>query len=481
MPLRPRPKRPKSASRATSASPISRPRWPRFSTAATICGPPMQRARAIAPHDPSVLAMGASIKADYDRDLEGALADLYASVEQVPSSTTWNDIGLILDSRNAPVEAEAAFRRAIALDPEDPIAYGNLAILLLDQSRVDEAGALLHTALALDPANPSALTFYGRYLLQTGHMQEALASMLAGSAANPAGSDALLALADTYFQMNDLELAGQALDNADRLDPHAAIVAILRTAFALDGYRADEAIVAAREALRRSRARGGDFAGISVSRQSGSYPVEAYRFINLHDWARFYADRTFDPFQATGYLDQAIVNRPGVFVAKPTLSTVEGSTSNSSFYSLQVQGLLLDPLGGIGSDRTLRPAPTPVRRRRSRRRPGRARWPGRLPAGRHPQRLQQRAAADEFHVRRRPEPRQGRPQLRPRKPEGRRVRDRHGALAPRTASLSKAPPAGSGRPSSISPPTRSAAATTTPSRPCRAWPAGATPSATATL
>ena len=139
-----------------------------------------------------------------------------------------------------------------------------------------------------------------------------------------------------YFQNGDLELADQALDNADRLDPHAAIVSILRTAFALDDYRADDAMLAAREALRRSRARGGDFAGISVSRQSGSYPVEAYRFINLHDWARFYADRTFDPFQASGYLDQAIVSRPGVFVTQA--HALDGRRRRRQFELLQPSG-----------------------------------------------------------------------------------------------------------------------------------------------
>ena len=58
---------------------------------------------------------------------------------------------------------------------------------------------------------------------------------------------------------------------------------------------------------------GGDYSGISVTKQTGSYPVQAYRFINLHDWGRFYADRTFDPFEAHGYFDQAIASRPGLF------------------------------------------------------------------------------------------------------------------------------------------------------------------------
>ncbi len=304
------------------------------------------RARAIDPNDPDVIAFGATIKADYARDIDGALADLYKVAGTSPNFALLNQIAQLEESRGAHVEAEAAYRRAIAMEPQNPIPYVNLAIFLLDQSRVEEAGALIDKALALDPT--TAYSSRGRYLLQKGRMAEAIEAMLAGSAVNPARSNDQLILADAYFQNGDYELARQTLDNADRLDPRAPIVPILRTAFALDLYLADEAILAAREALRRSRARGGDYSGISVSQQSGSYPVEAYRFINLHDWARFYADRTLDPFQAQGYLDQAIVSRPGLFPTEPTLDAAEGTELNSSALNLSIQGLLLDPLAIAG-------------------------------------------------------------------------------------------------------------------------------------
>ncbi|MFL5160720.1 MAG: FecR domain-containing protein [Microvirga sp.] len=305
-----------------------------------------ERARAIDPTDPNVIAFGATIKADYARDIDGALADLYKVVKTDPNFSLLNQIGLLEQSRGALIEAEAAFRRALEMEPQNPIPYTNLAILLLDQSRVDEAGALIDKALALDP--PTAYSARGRYLLQKGKMAEAIESMLAGSAVNPALSNDQLMLADAYFQNGDYELAWQTLDNADRLDPRAPIVPILRTAFALDLYLADEAILAAREALRRYRDRGGDYTGISVSKQTGSYPVEAYRFINLHDWARFYADRTFDPFEAQGYFDQAIVSRPGLFPTEPTLDAAEGTELNSAALNLSIQGLLLDPLAVAG-------------------------------------------------------------------------------------------------------------------------------------
>lgn len=305
-----------------------------------------ERARAIDPNDSNVVVFGATIKADYARDIDGALADLYKASGTDPNFSVLNQIGLLEQSRGAFVEAEAAFRRSIELEPQNPIPYTNLALLLLDQSRVEEAGILIDKALTLDP--PTAYSARGRYLVQKGKMAEAIEALLAGSAVNPARSNDQLMLADAYFQNGDYELAWQTLDNADRLDPRAPIVPILRTAFALDLYLADEAILAAREALRRYRDRGGDYAGISVSKQTGSYPVEAYRFINLHEWARFYADRTFDPFEAQGYFDQSILSRPGLFPTEPTLSAAEGTDLNSAALNLSIQGLLLDPLAVSG-------------------------------------------------------------------------------------------------------------------------------------
>jgi hypothetical protein len=123
----------------------------------------------------------------------------------------------------------------------------------------------------------------------------------------------------------------------------------VRTAIALDQYRADEAVLSAREAVRRSRARGGDYAGLAVSRQSGSYPVEAYRFINLNEWARYYGDRTYDPFAASSYFDQASVTRPNVLNVKPTLSSAEtGAEADVATFNLLIQGLMFDPLAVSG-------------------------------------------------------------------------------------------------------------------------------------
>lgn len=310
----------------------------------------LDRALSLDPQDPEVLLASGMVRREVDSDVEGSLADLRAAAAIAPGQASiWNAIGLIESDRDADREAEEAFRRAIATDPEDPVAYANLAIHLLDQSRVEEAGALIDKALEIDPDFHVAYIARGRYLLQKGDMSGAIESILAGSAANPAYSQGLLVSAIAYYQNGEIELADQALDNADRLDPNDPIVAIVRSAMAIDQYRADEAILAAREALRRSRARGGDFAGIAVNRQSGSYPVEAYRFINLNEWARFYGDRTFDPFAASSYFDQASINRPSLVVGTPSVAAVEANgLSDLASYNLILQGLFFDPLAVSG-------------------------------------------------------------------------------------------------------------------------------------
>jgi tetratricopeptide (TPR) repeat protein len=301
------------------------------------------------PDDPSVVAAHANIKGDVDGKINEALADLRRVAAVAPGNADiWNDIGLFESTSDRPIASEEALRRAIAADPGSPLYYVNLAILILDQNRVDEAGALIEKALEIDPDFHIGYVAKGRYLLQKGDAAKGLEYILMGSAANPAHAQGLLGAAIAYYQNGDEELADQALDNADRLDPNDPIVAIVRTAIAIDQYRADEAVLSARDALRRFRQRGGDFAGIAVNRQGGSYPAQAYRFLELNEWGRFYGDRVFDPFTASGYFDQAAARRPTLLAARPTVSSIQGETVDLTAFNLVVQGLFLDPLAASG-------------------------------------------------------------------------------------------------------------------------------------
>lgn len=308
------------------------------------------RTQAIDPDDPYAIAARAYYKGEIQSDLDGALADFRKVVAIVPgNSGFWNDVGLIEIDRDDYREAERALRRAIETDPEDPVAHANYAILLLDQSRMDEAKTQIDRVFQLDPAFHAGYTALGRYYLQTGNNPKAVENLLAASAADPANSNTLLALAVTYYQNGDIVPALQQLDNSDRLDPNDPIVPLVRTAIALDRYEADTAITSARESVRRFRARGGYYSPLASTRQNGSYLANAFRFLELNDWGRFYGDAAFDPFSATGYFDRAITSRPDLFLATtPLTEPFTGETVSVESFPLLIQGLLLDPLA-IGS------------------------------------------------------------------------------------------------------------------------------------
>jgi tetratricopeptide (TPR) repeat protein len=305
----------------------------------------IDRALAIDPENPTALEARANYRAGFESDLDGALEDLEKAALVAPgSSSIWNALGLVHSQRGAAREAEAALKRAIELDPEDPVSHANLAIHYLDQDRIREAKAEIDKAIAADPSFSIALVARGRYHLQTGEMDKAMVDLLAGTTANPAYSQGLLLLGAGHYESGDREPAAQALRNADRLDPNDPVTSSFAAAIALEDYDADAAIESAQETVRRSRARGGAYAPLSANRDAGSLLNSAFRLQELNAWGRFYGDAIFDPFAGATFVDQAVSGSPAPFAAdiNPGTDPVDPGINGQGFSSL-FQGLMVSP------------------------------------------------------------------------------------------------------------------------------------------
>ena len=171
-------------------------------------------------------------------------------------------------------EAETAFKEALALDPNQPRALNNLAVLALADRRLEEAGDYIDRALAQNPADLGALhnrlnlllmrgwwgavgTVAGSILAQTP-LDSRVLKIAAGAALrlekpeearplaerllslNPAGVEALELAALTRLRTGDRDGAASALKEALDLDPErgdlAARLALLNNP-ALAGER----------------------------------------------------------------------------------------------------------------------------------------------------------------------------------------------------------------------------------------------------
>ncbi len=304
----------------------------------------LERARLLDPDDPSYLLMSARFRAAVSSDLDGALADLRQAVRVAPGDdVAWNELGIVYHDRNAPIEANDAYATAITLNPENAALHANYARFLMDNDQLAAAKRQIDMAEKLDATSYAVLAAKGRYLLRMGRTEEGEQVLLQASAVNPTYGDALIGEAIASYQLGSETGAAQALDNADRFDPDTPSIPLIRSGIALDQYRADEAIVEAREALRRQMDRGGFYTGYDANRQASSFLGVTLKNLGLDDWGRYYADRGADPFMATTYLDEASNGRLSPFVGEP-LNGVQHVQGGSNDRSAELQGLLLDPL-----------------------------------------------------------------------------------------------------------------------------------------
>ncbi len=123
-----------------------------------------------------------------DPDFAGAYATLAAAYHKLPLYDPEAD--------NAACQslAEAAAREAIAKDPDLVDAHSTLASILAVSHRYDDAEAAFKRALELGPEDSAAQHWYAVFLLNTGRLDEALEHIRIAEALDPLNG----AIAGTY-------------------------------------------------------------------------------------------------------------------------------------------------------------------------------------------------------------------------------------------------------------------------------------------
>jgi tetratricopeptide (TPR) repeat protein len=301
------------------------------------------RADAIDARNPDALQLRAAVLSDFDWDLEATQTELENGLAQDPrDGDLWNSLGLLRSDQGDNAGARAAFEEAIRLDPYDLVPHANLAILYLDADMLDEAKEQIDIAKSLDSSFYIVHVAEGRWLIQQGDLEGAKQQFLDAVAANPQVAESSLGLAITYYQNRQIELARQALDDAERLDPDDPSVSLVRTVIALNESEAGEAIRAAKETYRRYLQRGRAFNRLASARSDGSYLFNAFDNLSLSDWGRYYGDRLFNAFDSASHFYQSAVIQPDV--------VADGFEQTGSFNEA-IQGLLLEPLASSARNR----------------------------------------------------------------------------------------------------------------------------------
>ena len=288
-----------------------------------------------APGSAGALMARASVAAELDGDPVAARRMLQRAAELAPeNAAVWNQLGLAENEIDHPLEAEAAFRHALELEPDNPLVLGNLAILLLDTERIAEARAIGERLLAADPGSYLALRVLGRAALQDDD-PEAKQILLQALAAQPAAAETSVMLGAAAQMSGDRTRGQQEFDAAGRLDPNDPIIPLVDYINAIDDNRADDAITAARRAAELLNRYNKTGARIAADRSSGSPLANAYGSIGLDGWARYAADRTFDPLSADSLYTEGDLYR---------LSVGRGGPSADGFDGAFVNGLRMEPL-----------------------------------------------------------------------------------------------------------------------------------------
>ena len=133
--------------------------------------------------------------------------------------------------------AEVAFRRAIALDPNNATAFSNLGGLMTCLGRMDEAEASYRRALEIEPASAIINRSWGGFLATARRYEESVEQLKKTVDLEPNFILGHLTLANTYMQQRNYSEAVNSYIESRRLIGYdSAILSKMRGSFERGGW-----------------------------------------------------------------------------------------------------------------------------------------------------------------------------------------------------------------------------------------------------
>jgi tetratricopeptide (TPR) repeat protein len=122
--------------------------------------------------------------------VDEALAGYEALAARAPdSSSVHRMLGAAAKKKKDVPRAEAELRKAVELDPQDPLAHRDLGVLLYETSRLDAALPEGEKAVELSPQDPALLFNLGLMYQSAGRSQEAWDTLVKAEALDPQNAE----------------------------------------------------------------------------------------------------------------------------------------------------------------------------------------------------------------------------------------------------------------------------------------------------
>jgi tetratricopeptide (TPR) repeat protein len=162
----------------------------------------------------------AQADAEADRDAD-AVAEFQAAIKAAPLQPGLHEeLGTEFWKLTKIEEAEAEYKRELAIDPHSMLATYKLGSLLVENAKPQEGKPLIEAALRQDPSLKEAYYYLGRAYMQLGNENEALEALKKAVTINSSSeilAQAWYQLAIVYRRMHRTEEAKEAMSTFQKL------------------------------------------------------------------------------------------------------------------------------------------------------------------------------------------------------------------------------------------------------------------------